>query len=514
MTDSRGRPLYLAEQVREIDRRTIAAGVEGFALMQQAAMAAYDAMRKTWPTLRRISVCCGSGNNAGDGYVLAALAACDGLSVQVIALRDPQELDGDAGQAVAMARRAGLKFQPWQPNMRISGELIVDALLGTGLSGAVREPFSAAIDAINAAQLPVLAVDIPSGLSADSGAVLGRAVKADLTVTFIADKLGLHTGSASAYVGTHRLEALGVEASRQADIEPCAMLLDEMLIPRCLPPRARDAHKGDNGHLLVIGGAPGFGGAALLASETAARLGAGKVSLATAPAHVTASLVRCPEVMVHGINSKGELEALIEGADVLMVGPGIGKGAWGQAMLQAALASDKPLVVDADGLNLLTTHWPLEYRDNWILTPHPGEAARLLESSAGEVQQDRRQAITELRRRRGGAIVLKGAGTLVADQEGIAVCPFGNPGMASGGMGDALSGMLGALLAQGLSLDEAARVGVLLHALAADRAVAAAGERGLLASDLASYARFLSNPGLSNPILNNPGTSDAYNPEE
>ena len=495
------RPLYRAEQVRELDRRTIAAGIDGFALMQQAASAAFDALRQRWPEARRLSVLCGAGNNAGDGYVLAALAVCDGFDVQLIALRDPDSLEGDAGLAVAMARRAGLQPQVWSADIRLEGEVAVDALLGTGLSGAVREPFDAAIATLNASGLPLLAVDIPSGLSADTGAVLGCAVEATLTATFIADKLGLHTGAAAAHVGEHRLLTLGVEASRHADLLPAAWLLSDHL--ECLlAPRRRDSHKGDHGHLLVIGGAPGFGGAALLASEIAARLGAGRVSLATAPEHVTASLVRCPEVMVHGLRGPADLAPLLTGADAIVVGPGLGQAAWGQGMWQAALAAGKPLIVDADALNLLAGMASPPWRDDWTLTPHPGEAARLLGCSSREVQRDRPAAVAALARRYGGQWVLKGAGSLVGSETALAVCPFGNPGMASGGMGDALSGILGALVAQfgragGDELANLARCGVVLHARAADLAAAAGGERGLLAGDLASYARLLANPRTS-----------------
>lgn len=491
-------PLYLATQVSELDRRAVAAGVggvaSGFDLMQRAAMAGYEALRGQWPEVRRVSVLCGSGNNGGDGYVIAALAACDGLDVQLIALRDPVTLDGDAGRAVEMARRAGLRPTLWHDDLALDGEVIVDALLGTGLGGEVRAPYREAIEAINACRLPVMAVDIPSGLAADSGAVLGCAVRASVTVTFIADKLGLHTGAAADHVGRLIFEPLGVDAAQHDDLVPAADCLDASLITRALPPRRRGSHKGDFGHVLVIGGAPGFGGAALLASQAAARLGAGKVSLATAPEHVAASLMRTPEVMARGVRGVPDAAALLAGADVIVVGPGLGQGAWGQGLLQAALGAGKPLVIDADGLNLLAAHWSGERRDDWLLTPHPGEAGRLLACTGKDIQADRLAAAQALRSRWGGTSVLKGAGTLVAGPQGVGVCPYGNPGMASGGMGDVLSGLLGALVAQGLSVERAARVGVVLHARAADEAARANGERGLLAGDLACYARSLANP--------------------
>ena len=489
-------PLYLAAQVREIDRRIIDSreGGDGFALMHRAAVAAYQQLRRQWPQAKHVCVVCGAGNNAGDGYVMAALAARDGLEVTIIAVRSPDELKGDAARAHGVAQAESLQARPWQEGMTFSGDVIVDALLGTGLGGEVREPFASAIAAINDSGLPVLAVDVPSGLSADTGSVLGIAIEADMSVTFIADKVGLHTGKAADHVGRVVYCALGSEPLTQEDIEPQAELLDSRVIHATLPPRRRASHKGNHGHLLVIGGAPGFGGAALLASQAGARLGAGKVSLATAPEHVGASLVRSPEIMARGVRGVSDAKPLIDVADVIVVGPGLGKEAWGQGLLQAALDAGKPLVIDADGLNLLAQYWPDLQRDDWLLTPHPGEAGRLLGSSGKQVEEDRLAAVRELQQRRRGAIVLKGAGSLVAGAEGIGVCPYGNPGMASGGTGDVLSGMLGALIAQGLTVEQAARVGVTLHALAADRAAEREGERGLLAGDLASYARSLLNP--------------------
>ncbi|MGP9497341.1 NAD(P)H-hydrate dehydratase [Halomonas sp. AOP43-D1-4] len=488
------RPLFKAEQVRELDRRTIAGGIEGFALMQRAASSAWHSFRARWPHARSVTVLCGGGNNAGDGHVLAALAIQSGLKVQRITLKPLDALKGDVARAAELATSAGVSCEAWHADCVFSGEVIVDALVGIGLTGKVTGATQQAIKAINAAKRPVLAIDIPSGLAADTGAVLGDAVHANTTVTFIGDKIGLHTGEAPAYTGEIDFRPLGVKAQAFFDIPPCAWRLDEGWLTDAFAPRSRTSHKGDMGHVLVLGGAPGFGGAALLASQAAVRLGAGKVSLATAPEHTIASLMRCPEVMAHGVRGGADLNELPQKADVLVVGPGMGQAAWGQAVLQHALASGSPLVVDADGLNLLASHWPSERRDNWILTPHPGEAARLLECSVTDVQADRPAAARELQRRRGGVVVLKGSGSLIAGPGGLVVCPYGNPGMASGGMGDVLSGMLGALVAQRAEIESSAWLGVMVHALAADRAAEAQGERGLLASDLASYARVLINP--------------------
>ncbi|MGM0831690.1 MAG: NAD(P)H-hydrate dehydratase [Pseudomonadota bacterium] len=487
------RPLYTAAQVRELDRRTIAGGIESFALMQRAASSAWHSFRSRWPQARSVTVLCGSGNNGGDGHVLAALAMQAGLKVQRISLRPLDTLTGDVARAAELASAAGVGFDEWQPSTTLVGEVIVDALLGTGLSGDVAGEIRQVIEAINASHQPVLALDIPSGISADTGAVLGLAVSAACTVTFIGDKIGLHTGDAPAYTGEIDFRPLGVKAQAFFDIPPTAWRLNDELLAEAFAPRSRISHKGDLGHVLVMGGAPGFGGAALLASQAAARLGAGKVSLATAPEHVVASLVRCPEVMAHGIRG-GADASLLPAADVVVVGPGLGQDAWGQAILQQALQSDVPLIVDADALNLLASRWPDVRRDNWVLTPHPGEAARLLGCSVADIQADRPAAVRALQRARGGVVILKGAGSLVAGPSGLVVCPYGNPGMASGGMGDVLSGMLGTLVAQSDSVERGTWLGVMVHAQAGDEAVKTAGERGLLASDLASYARVLINP--------------------
>jgi len=488
------RPLYKATQVRELDQRTIAGGIESFALMQRAASSAWHSFRSRWPQARSVTVLCGGGNNGGDGHVLAALAMQSGLKVQRLSLKPRDALSGDVARAAELATAAGVGFEEWHPHTTLAGEVIVDALLGTGLSGEVEGSIKQAIKAMNTASQPVLALDIPSGISADTGAMLGTAVEATCTVTFIGDKIGLHTGDAPAYTGDIDFRPLGVKAQAFFDIPPTAWRLDDALLGEAFTPRSRTSHKGSLGHVLVMGGAPGFGGAALLASQAAARLGAGKVTLATAHEHITASLVRCPEVMVRAVRGGADAADLPASADVVVIGPGLGQESWGQAMLQSALKASSPLVVDADALNLLASRWPDLRRDNWILTPHPGEAARLLGCSVSDVQADRPEAARALQRARGGIVILKGAGSLIAGPSGLVVCPYGNPGMASGGMGDILSGILGALVGQFNSLEQSAWLGVMAHALAGDEAAKAAGERGLLASDLASYARVLINP--------------------
>jgi len=479
--------LYNAAQVRELDARLIAAGTSGFVLMSHAAHAAWRALRRRWPESGAVTVLAGAGNNAGDGYLVAALAQRAGWRVRVLALGDPQQLQGDAALALGEARQAGVTIQPWGEAVPLDG-LLVDALLGTGLRGVVREPYAQAIRQINASGLPVLAVDIPSGLSADTGCALGVAVRADLTVTFIGLKIGLFSGEALDHVGTLVFDGLAADPQIVASQPFAARRLAVGSVAR-LAPRPRTAHKGHFGHVLVVGGDLGFGGAALLGAESALRAGAGLVSLATREAHVTAALARRPELMSRGVESANQALALMRRADVLVVGPGLGQEAWGRSLLSAAAGCAQPQVWDADALNLLAGG-VVGAPANVVLTPHPGEAARLLGCDIGTVQADRPAAALALARRYGAVVVLKGAGSLVADPQGrLALCGHGHPAMAGAGLGDVLAGLLGALLAQGLVPFEACCLAVWLHARAGER-LGAQG-RGLLASDLFAAIRQL-----------------------
>jgi len=490
--------LYSAKQVRALDRYAIEDfHIPGIRLMRRAGQAVFDYLRRRWPNAKSISVWCGSGNNGGDGYIIAGLAARQGIRVQLIQVGEESKLRGDAKAACDWARQEGVVCSKFDASSVANGEIIVDALLGTGLAGEVRGNYAQAIAIMAQAPLPVLAVDIPSGLCSDSGAVLGLAVTADATLTFIGVKQGLLTGAGPARCGDLVFDDLAVPAEVFERVESGVNRIDAELLKGLLPARARDAHKGDFGRVLVVGGNLGTGGAALMAAQAAGRVGAGLVYLATRPEHLAAVLARCPEVMAHGVSSGQDLEPLLAGADIVVVGPGLGQNAWSEQLLRVVLASDRTLVVDADALNLASSGAVNHgYRDNWLLTPHPGEAARLLASTTTKIQANRFAAVRQLQQQYGGTVILKGAGSLVygGEDAALALCSAGNPGMASGGMGDVLSGILGGLLAQGFSLGQAGRLGVSLHAAAADKA-AQAGERGLLATDLLPHLRRLVNPG-------------------
>lgn len=497
MREHRRPRLHSAAQVRTLDRDAIERlGVPGYTLMQRAAQATFDAMRQRWLEARRIVVLCGPGNNGGDGYVLARLAFADGFDVSLARTGDVPR-SGDAVQAHADWVRAGGAVAEFDAafvdSAFASADVFCDAVFGIGITREVQGAAAAAINAINARKphQRAVALDLPSGLDADTGAVHGVAVQADLTVSFIGRKLGAYTGAAPDHCGERAFDALGLP-QEFLDAAPGAVeLLMESDVAAALRPRARSAHKGHHGHVLIVGGDRGMSGAVLLAARGALRSGAGLVSVATHPDHARWLVPAQAEAMVHAAESPADLDQLIARCSVIAIGPGLGRGEWGSALLQKVLDAGKPLVIDADALNLLAEQ-PRVLPVDCILTPHPSEAARLLKISTPQVQADRVGASQAIAQRYGATVVLKGAGTLVAGAE-LALCPYGNPGMGVGGTGDVLTGVIAALRAQGLAIEAAAQVGVLVHALAGDRA-AQAGERGMLPSDLIDQLRAVVNP--------------------
>lgn len=486
-------PLYRAAEVRELDRIAIEErGIPGYTLMSRAGEAAIDVLKAAWPDAQRITLLCGGGNNGGDGYVVARLAKTAGLEVRVMHIGEPGKVRGDARTALEAAGEAGVVPAAFSIDSIGPADVLVDALLGTGLERPVSDLFHDAVQAMNSHPAPVLAIDIPTGLHADTGSVLGLAVEALHTVTFIGRKRGLYTGSGPDLAGAVHFADLGVPQDIYAGVNSDTWLYQDAQLADVLPRRSRCQHKGANGHVLVIGGDYGMAGAARLAGEAAARTGAGLVSVATHREHVAVITGNCPEVMTHGLETGRDLLPLLDRATVLAIGPGLGTSAWSLEVFNAVMNSDLPMVIDADGLNLLARQ--RQQRDEWILTPHPGEAARLLRCAVDEIQKDRFAAVNALVERYGGILVLKGAGTVVGDGNAFSVCASGNPGMASGGMGDVLTGVIAGLLAQGLSFEDAATAGAFVHGAAADLAAGAAGERGLLARDVIAGLRRQVNP--------------------
>lgn len=485
--------IYSAEGVRQVDRAAIeGVGIPGYTLMTSAAMEALDEALSYFPNATRWQVICGAGNNAGDGYVLARLAAQQGIAVTVAAVTAPDKLQGDAATAYSDYVGDGGIVHAWEGTPDPHVELIVDALLGSGLQRDVEGKYAEVVTAINDHPAAVVALDIPSGLDGNSGAIRGVAVRAELTVTFVGLKVGLFLNEGPDCVGELRFSDLLIPHKCYEESAVRLRRIDYADFATALPPRNRSAHKGNFGHLLLVGGGPGMPGAIRMAGEAALRCGAGLVSIATHPSHNAAISTGRPELMCHAIDKASELRPLLESVDTLALGPGLGTTRWGRSLFDEVVKADLPMVVDADALNILAES--VQHRDNWILTPHPGEAGRLLETNAALIQQDRIAAVGKLKEQYGGTIVLKGAGSLVSSESGPAwITISGNPGMASPGMGDVLTGVISALLAQGLPAELAATFGVEIHARAGDMA-AKAGQRGMIASEVLSQLRPLVNP--------------------
>lgn len=488
--------IYTPARVREMDRTAIEdEGIEGYVLMCRAGTAAFADIRERFPGARHWLVVCGAGNNAGDGYVIARLALKAGIDVTTAALTDPQQLRGDALRAWQNFQAAGGGTVPFDPALLSPADVVIDALLGTGIDRPVAGAYRDAIESIVRAALPVVAIDMPSGLNGETGAVMGSAIRAALTVTFVGLKQGFYLGAGPDHVGAILCHDLGIPPDAVAGIEPALRRFATDDLATLLPPRQATDHKGHFGHVLIVGGNRGMGGAARLAGEAALRSGAGRVSIAAHRDVIAFVAAGRPELMVRGIDSPAGLDDLVARASVVALGPGLGQDDWSRGLLERVMTLTQPKVLDADALNLLAT--APRRRDDWILTPHPGEAATLLGRSTTAVQADRLGAVQELVARYGGVVVLKGHATLIGAE---GVVPFlvdrGNPGMATAGMGDVLTGIVAGLLAQrpGQTL-AAAAAAAFAHAVAGDRA-AVHGQRGLIAGDLFAELRSVLNPAV------------------
>ena len=482
---SRPEEVFSSAQIRALEQTACAQlGIELYALMERAGESAWVALQKLFPQARSIAVLAGAGNNGGDGWVLARLAHTQGYAVRVHALLEIDVLTGDAARAARAFLDAGGE-QTLEPPGR--ADVYVDALLGIGARGDL----SGRLLKLAGSMIPArtLALDVPSGLCADSGWAGEGTPRARATLCFVGLKLGLLTGAGPGLVGELLVDDLGL-ASFYAGSATLAKRITEQAFSAALKPRSRVANKGNFGHVLAIGGDHGMGGAISLCGQSAQRAGAGLVTIATRAEHVSALLAACPEIQTLALADDTQLKLAKR---VVVIGPGLGQGAWGRQLLAQCLNAGAPLVMDADALNLLAAQ-AMELPHDTVLTPHPGEAARLLGSSVAAIERDRPKAAREIAQRYGCVAVLKGAGTLVASATGeLNVCDRGNPGMASGGSGDVLAGVIAAFLAQGLKPFDAARFGVFAHASAGDLA-ARSGERGMNARDLLENLREAVNP--------------------
>ena len=485
--------LYRAEQVR--DNEKVAAeqmGVPMYDLMQQAGKAVFNQCQASLPNSDVYLVLVGQGNNAGDGYIAALHAKQAGKLVHVCAVEPHRILEGEAGIAQKEWLDAGGKISVFEQNLLDKADLVIDALLGTGINSYIRNEFAAIIDAVNASPTPVISIDVPSGLDANSGQSLGRCIEATVTVTFVGIKSGLTTGAGKQSCGKLVYDDLGIGKAFIEIARSNATLLD-MDQFYGLAPRPVHSHKGTFGRLLCIGGNKGTAGAIRLASEAALRAGAGMVKVFVHESSKVQVSAGRPELMV----TDESLDEALNWATCVVIGPGLGQDEWAQKAFETALrhcqTHPKPVVIDADALNLLGKHATAFTINDCILTPHSAEAARLLGVSVDDVEAERYIHARQCAERYHATCVLKGAGTIIDNESATWVCSHGNPGMATAGMGDVLSGILGALLAQGIDRDMACKYGVTLHAKAGDDIAELYGQRGLLASDLFSAIRTLIN---------------------
>jgi len=485
--------------MRELDRQAICdVGIPGMVLMENAGRAVFEHLcQRFGPVAGRLFVVlCGTGNNGGDGFVAARHLRLAGARVHLHLAGDPDRLRGDARSQFQIAGQMGLRPGEGPPPSGIK----VDALLGTGAKGPPRGEVADAIRWMNADANPTVAVDIPSGVDSDTGSVAGEAVCATSTVTFGYPKAGLLVLPGALYAGEVVVSPIGMDWD-VLEVPSGLRWIRSSWLAGHFGPRPASAHKGDFGHLLVVGGSRGMGGAPAMAGRAALRMGAGLVTIA-APGSVQPQIAaRMDECMTlplpeeDGMLGDGAVQALAEIAgrcDAACVGPGAGRGRTAQQVLARFFqALDRPLVIDADGLNALACHLASldSRRAPTVLTPHPGECARLLGCDSDRIQADRMAAAREAAQRFRCVVVLKGARTLVADGRPghaaeVGINTTGNPGMATGGTGDVLAGMIGALLARGIDAYEAACAGVYVHGRAGDIAAERLGQSSLVAGDV------------------------------
>ncbi|NMD53471.1 NAD(P)H-hydrate dehydratase [Shewanella sp. DNRA4] len=487
--------LYTQEQVRAAELLAVSEGEATlYQLVERAGCAAFNYLTEQivrQPKLGAMPllVLAGNGNNGADALVCARLALEAGHKVNVFLLKTKGTPEFEQALS-AYLNQGGIVDSP-NIDAILQAPILIDGLLGTGVQGAVREQVAALIHAINQSNAWVLSLDLPSGILADTGVVAQVAVMADATLCFGGLKQGLLTSKARHHCGHLAFADLGLTPFFNGE---SATRVGGEILKSYFAARARDSHKGQSGKVTLIGGDFGMAGAIRLASEACLRAGAGLVTVISRPEHQLTVNVSRPELMFWGCELVDmEVYLRLGWAQVVVLGPGLGKHDWGYNLFKAAGLSDKPCVLDADALNLLSQE--PRRQTNWVLTPHPGEAARLLGCSVADIEHDRLAAVRALQQKYGGVVLLKGAGTIIFDGKQMVVAPVGNPGLASGGCGDVLSGIIGALMAQGMDNMQATVVGVVVHGCAADLA-AVQGERGMLASDLMPFIRQLVNSDL------------------
>ncbi|WP_019557596.1 bifunctional ADP-dependent NAD(P)H-hydrate dehydratase/NAD(P)H-hydrate epimerase [Thiomicrorhabdus arctica] len=473
---------HTAHQSQIIDQIAIKErNIPGILLMKRAGLFAFETLQHHFSNPQSIVVFCGTGHNGGDGFVVAQLALLAGMEVHVLLHGNPESIQGDALIAYQEMLAVGMTTSPFAESIIIQADVLVDALFGTGLNRPISGQLAKQIQWLNHLKKPVLALDTPSGLHADTGAILGQAIHATHTCTFMTRKLGLHTFQGTDTAGKVHYSRLFLPLEILQSQSPLALNHPLKYWMNKLPERLASQHKGVAGTVCLVGGNHSMMGAIQLAGLASLKVGAGLVKVITHSEHTVAITQSIPELMCY---QPEELTIQANLANVVGIGPGLGLDDWAKTLYQQVLDVPLPKVVDADALKLLALN-PQKH-SNWVLTPHPGEAALLLNMTTPEIQANRIQAIKALQQKYGGVIVLKGNGSLMYDGKHLEICLAGNPGMAVGGMGDVLTGTIATFIAQGLSLWDATCLGVSLHAHAGDVLAQQKGQPGILPSELAS----------------------------
>ena len=488
--------IYDPSTVAEVDNKAIHEfSMPGIELMEKAAAYAFQCSQECFPNIDSIQIFCGSGNNAGDAYLFGCYAIDHGITTSVIYLSNPKTLKGDAYSAYQRYKAKEGKLIQWNENININCDLIIDGIFGIGINRPVKGTFLKAIELINQNSSPVLSLDIPSGLSGENGKIMGTSVRADITITFVGKKIGLYINDGPKVNKRIKFSNLDIPEDCFEKAQPILEETNESHISQILRQRKKDSHKGNFGHVLVVGGNHGMGGAVRITAEAALRTGAGLVSVITRSENAQTILKIRPEIMAHAIESDHKnLPHIIDSVDVIAIGPGLGQDQWAKGLYDSVLESNKPLILDADALNILAQN--PQQKEDWVLTPHPGEAARLLACSNSEIQSDRLKSLKNLCDAFGGVVLLKGQNTLIGRKATIPhMISAGNPGMSTAGMGDLLTGIISALYAQfrDQDLQLLTSVSALIHSTAGDRA-ARSGERGIIATDLFVELKDLLNP--------------------
>jgi len=481
---------YSAQQSQAIDQFAIhKQNIAGLLLMKRAGLFSYETLLNHYPKTKKLLILCGTGNNGGDGFVVAQLAIMAGIETDVVLHGKISQIKNDALLAYQELIQLGAHLCPFDPDKLKSYDVIIDALFGTGLD--THRPLTGKnaywITLINQLDIPVIALDVPSGLDADTGQILGCAIKAERTCTFITQKPGLYQFNGQDYAGKVHYSRLFLNDDARHSQVPIAINHPLKHWLNQLPERPSISHKGSAGSVVLIGGDHSMMGAVQMAGLASLKVGTGLVKVITHSDHGIALTQALPELMCYSPN---EFEAQTRTVKIIAIGPGLGLNDWGKTLFEQTLLLPQPKVIDADALTLLaqssTTKSKPNTHQNWVLTPHPGEAARLLNTTTEAIQQDRIAAVKGIHKQYGGVVVLKGNASLIYDGKQLEMCLAGNAGMAKGGMGDVLTGAIAGLMAQGMPLFEAACLGVNLHAQAGDILAQQKGQLGLLPTELAT----------------------------